>query len=179
MLRLPMPRHLNDILVMNCQDHNEFNISGHIECTCNNKNLIIKYVGDEVNHGTLLQTTCSFNPINGQNDYYLQLIAYCPICLQSHLVFDNRSHGWDGYIKDQTTVKDISQLSKTKTCEKCQCKEHLIELDISNLGIEDFKLNGPEKPIEDWTEGFEWITVHIKCIQCAEYTTKWVNLECL
>jgi hypothetical protein len=181
MLRLPIPRYLTETLVMNCDDHNEFSVVGHIECTCGNKTLQVHFVGDEDENGSII--TVKETEINefgpGETDYVLQVVAECPKCQNRIMVFDRRTHGWDGYIRDQSQIKDISSLSEIRHCPKCQATDHLIEVEISNTGIEDFKINADDKPVEDWTEGFEWIIVNLECCSCGHRDDGWIDLECM
>ncbi|MBL7837746.1 MAG: hypothetical protein JNM67_09530 [Bacteroidetes bacterium] len=181
MLRLPIPRHLSETLVLSCDDHNEFSVVGNIACKCGNNHLQVHFIGNEDESGSILVTKeTEINEFGqGEIDFVLQVIAVCNACQDRIMVFDRRTHGWDGYIRDQSQIKDISSLSQIRHCPKCQHTEHIIEVEISNLGIEDFKINASEKPEEDWTEGFEWLIVNLECCNCGHRDDGWIDLECM
>lgn len=180
-MNLPIPSHLVNLLVTDCKDHNEFSVSGDIECTCGCRTFNIIFIGVESKDNKSLYTTEPDDLIGVETElqYIMSVELRCTECNVSHLIFDNRVHGWDGYIREGITIEALNGIKKEKQCPSCQHSQYKMHIEINSCGIEDFKLNMPEKPWEEWTEGFEWFRANITCTNCKREDKDWASVECM
>ncbi|MBQ9994629.1 MAG: hypothetical protein IJP17_07965, partial [Clostridia bacterium] len=66
-------------------------------------------------------------------------------------------------------------------CPKCGEECFKVSVRISSQGKQDFLdecvANDNSFSIDDWVNGFEWITIALSCKKCSFRDDEWVDLE--
>jgi hypothetical protein len=103
----------------------------------------------------------------------------CKKCNVEIIIFDEGRHGWNGFVcKDD--FLDRSQAFQIVLCEKCEADTFKVMVKISSQGKQDFIeeciSNDDSFTVEEWVDGFELITISLKCAECG-YTEEWMECE--
>jgi hypothetical protein len=75
---------------------------------------------------------------------------------------------------------DRSQPFEIASCEKCGTQKFGVLVTISSQGKQDFIdeciSNNDSFSEDDWVDGFDWITISLRCQSCDSYET-WMECE--
>ena len=171
---LPIPTHLENILIPMGTENNEFHINGIVRCTCGCECFQIRIFADTKNG---YPQVCEYN-----DNYALFIKAICMDCGKEHLIFDGSKHGWNGFVcHDGITVPD--EELKSWSCSKCRCDIHAIEISINSQGKQDFMdetgIADGETDFkeDDWINAFGWIVIGLRCYGCGYKDEKWIDFE--
>lgn len=157
--KYPIPSHLTDYLEPTENKNNEFKVNGNIKCTCNNS---------------------AFNVYESNEQMIVKLI--CVSCNKEILLFDEGKHGWNGFVCKDDFLDRTLPFNKT-VCRKRKCRDDkfTISVTISSKGIDDFIEecvdDDDEFTVDDWVDGFEWITVDLQCSKCNKKNIHWLDCE--
>ena len=172
---LPIPKHLQSILVPMGEKNNKNRVDGVLRCTCGCETFAVSVYGGKNGKGICVGAY--------EEDYALVVRAACIDCGRKHLVFDMAKHGWNGFVcHDGRSVPDEELFPWA--CKKCGSDIHHMTLTISSQGQEDFldELEdeigeGKEFRAEDWVEAFGWITINLVCYDCGYDDEGWIDYE--
>ncbi|MCL2522490.1 MAG: hypothetical protein FWE36_06490 [Erysipelotrichales bacterium] len=150
---LPIPSHLEGILNID-KKSKEKQLIASLIC-CGQESFIV-------------------NTHNGE--LITKVTATCTICNKEIVVFDNRFHGWDGFIC-HLFRNEIEGEAIEESCKKC--KKNIFKACISILseGKQDFieeACNGFVDEAQrtfspdEWVNGFGWINISLECSNCGK-----------
>lgn len=166
----PIPTHLKNILEIDENESNNYVISGKIVCDCGcNKYNIYHNKNREYNYSV---------PYREQEG--LKIVIRCIECEKEHLLFDQATQGYGGFVCHDLKSADNERLELFQ-CESCMAEAFLIKVDIE---VEDFEqfieecvTEFPEEfSPEDYVDAFNWIVISLICNECDKII-EWVNLE--
>lgn len=157
--RLPIPTHLQAILMPVGEDDGEYQVTGALRCSCGCEEFRVEWS-------------------NGRR----LVRALCAACGREYLVFDEGRHGWDGFVCGSDGLDRTQPWQR----ERCACGEDAfrVQVAIHSQGQDDFVaesglLQGPDDRFspEDWVDAFEWITISLACPLCGAVQEGWVDAE--
>lgn len=166
----PIPTHLKNIFEIDESASNNYAISGKIVCDCGcNKYNIYHNDNREYDHSV---------PYSEQEG--LKIVVKCVKCEKEHLLFDQATHGYDGFVCHDLKSADNESLELFK-CKPCMSEVFLINVDIEVEDLEQFidecVTEFPDEfSPEDYVNAFNWIVISLTCSECNE-TIEWINLE--
>ena len=172
---MPVPAHLQGIVVPKDSEIDESHLDGDVVCTCGSHRFVFFYPG-ETQEWQGEVTPCTAK-INGK--FYFVVRTKCSSCAMEWLLFDKDFHGWDGFVCHDNSQAALPrpQLVAWK-CLDCGGNDHESTLQIQTEGKEDFVSEGDGKFDEKcWPEGFSWITISLKCVKCGKNSPEWVSYE--
>ena len=171
---LPIPTHLEDILIPIGNKNNEFHVDGVIRCSCGCENFNIRIFADTKNG---YPQECEYN-----GGFALVVVVACADCKKEHLILDISIHGWDGFVCHRGTTAPDEEL-KSWNCPKCKNDIHSVYVSIESEGKQDF-IEGAgiadgesEFKEDDWINAFCWITIGLKCSGCGKNDYIWIDYE--
>ena len=153
---LPIPTHMNSILVPVGDKNSGFEVTGKIKCPCGNE--------------------CF--EIWESNDRQIVTIV-CTKCKEKVVLFDGGKHGWDAVMCGQDGL-DREMPSRQFFCPECGESAFRITVYISSPGIVDFAENLSDEnefTLDDWVNAFDWITVSLSCEKCGWADEDWLDCE--
>ena len=154
---LPIPMHLQDIMIPVGNSNSELEVTGIIKCPC----------GSEIFE------------IWESNDRQLVKIV-CKECKTEYILFDSGKHGWNGFVCGDDFL-DREMPFEKHLCSECAEDVFGVVVRISSQGKEDFKeeclSNDDAFTLEDWVNAFEWITISLSCKKCVLSDKEWLTLE--
>lgn len=154
---LPIPRHLQDFLVPVGDENDEHEVTGTIRCSCG---------GEEFE-------------VWESNDRQIVTLV-CKNCHREILVLDAGKHGWDGFVCKNDFL-DRTKPTQKYVCPECGKDSFGVTVWISSQGKKDFLeecvANDDSFTLDDWVDGFEWITISLSCKECSYVEKDWVDLE--
>ena len=154
---LPIPMHLQEIMIPVGNCNSELEVTGKIKCPC----------GSE-----------AFG-IWESNDRQIVKIV-CKECRTEHILFDSGKHGWNGFVCGDDFLDREMPFDKY-SCSKCTEDIFSIVVRISSQGKDDFKeeclSNDDSFTLADWVNAFEWITISLFCQKCGKTDKEWLDLE--
>lgn len=154
---LPIPTHLQSILLPVGNNNSEYEVTGIIKCPCGSVDFEIS----ESNGKQILKIVCKE-------------------CKKEFVLFDSGKHGWNGFVCGDDFLDREIPLEQV-LCSKCGENAFNITLHISSQGKEDFAeeclANDDSFALEDWVNVFDWITVSLFCAKCGFSDNNWLDLE--
>jgi ribosomal protein S27E len=175
-LILPIPSHLQGILVPYGTKNTENSVSGTLHCSCGCGSFRV---------GIFADMTKGFPQTKEYNgDFALAVNVVCTQCGNEILVFDSGRHGWNGYVCHYGVSVPPEEL-KPYSCRKNKCggESHGVTVHIQSEGKRDFIENlGVEQGetefnANEWVNAFSWITVGLKCASCGCENEGWIDYE--
>lgn len=154
---IPIPTHLQRFFTPVGDENSEYEVTGTIHCSC----------GSE-----------KFEVWTSNERQIIKLL--CKQCGQEIILFDAGKHGWNGFVCNDDF------LNRTLPCQKYNCPEcgkdvFCITVCISSQGKQDFLdecvSNDDSFSLDDWVDGFEWITISLFCVGCSFEERDWLDLE--
>ena len=179
---LPIPVYLENLLVPDCSDHNEFAIQGSIECTCGHTIFGVQFIGEVGDNGAFIcAQDLSEHPEAALQEYFpLMVKITCTDCHAIHTLFDKHQHGWNGFVAGEGKGFPFAdKLLQTKSCTTCGKNHFNIQTAIHFMGKADFKENAPDLPEEQWVNAFESIQITLVCHDCRHTQNNWLDDECM
>lgn len=171
---LPIPTHLEKILIPMGDENTEFHVDGCIRCSCGCESFHIKVYAN---------ITKGYPQVMEYGDGFAFVVkVICADCGKEHLIFDDNKHGWDGFVCHAGVEVPDNKLKSWK-CPDCGCDVHEIRVSISSQGKDDFIeesgiADGDSTFNEDdWVNAFEWITIGLKCHHCGHDDERWIDYE--
>ena len=167
----PIPTHLKTIFKVNEAESNKDNLNGKIVCECGCDCFSIFHNLDRKYDKSL-----RYNEQDG-----LKVIAVCKNCKKKHLIFDEATQGYNGYVcRDCITAQDESLVKLM--CKKCGSEIFSmvveIELEDKEQFIEECVSIEPDRfTPDDYIDAFDWITIDVTCKNCGEEDSDWISLE--
>ena len=164
---LPIPTHLDGILIPVGESNGENKVDGIIRCSCENETFHLK---------SNLETTYG-------EEHSLTIKVVCSSCNAEYLILDSGKHGWDGFVCHDGGEAAPDEVLEGKTCSKCNSPILIVKVGISSQGKQDFIDESgiadgeAEFNEDDWIDAFEWITVSPKCSACGYEEENWIDLE--
>ena len=179
-MSLPIPEYLENWLVPDCSDHNEYKVSGAVECLCGNTTFKVDFVGEEDDQN-VYSIHIEEHPNPEYNDYFALVIHItCTQCARTHTLYDRHQHGWNGYIAvEGKGFPFTKEMLHSKSCKNCGKTNFKLQTSIYSMGKVDFTENAPDRPKEQWVNAFERITVDLACTDCGHAQTNWLDDECM
>jgi len=171
----PIPDHLRDILDPHRRQCTAHQLQGSVRCPCGSYIHSLLYVASRVeeNGRSFLRV------INVDGRYIFCLGAKCAACGAEHLLYDDRFHGWNGYVCGSEEEREHPRPPWLEWhCQTCDAAPHKITLTIQG---ED----APSAIAEadgilthfNWYEGFGYLAVDITCTACKMGPTEVVSAE--
>lgn len=148
----PIPTHLKDVLLVDDKKSSEKKLYATLQC-CGN-------------YGFEIQKS--------QNDLVCVIKAICVNCKKEIIVFDNRLHGWDGYV---CHLWQDEKQSAFETVEHKKERVFSVNLKINSEGKTDFIKNVCQENVEEagrkleeweWVNAFGWIDLDLECFKCKK-----------
>ena len=160
MMDLPIPTHLQPFFTVIGDKNDEHSVTGTVHCSCG----------------------CEQFEVWESNDRGLVKLV-CRKCGKEITVLDSGRHGWDGFVC-KLDFLDRTQPLRKYTCPKCGQDAFEVCVMIHSLGKQDFQdfldkqvSENESFTIDDWVNGFDWITIAIACADCSYLDGCWVSLE--
>lgn len=154
---LPIPAHLQSILLPVGSDNSEFQVTGKIRCTCG----------------------CETFEVWESNERLI-VKAVCKECQKELLLFDSGKHGWNGFVCKEDYL-DREKPFEQYCCAECKEKAFGITIRIASQGKQDFEEEclayDDSFSLQDWVNAFEWITISLHCDKCALTSEEWLDSE--
>lgn len=155
-MEYPIPKHIREFFQLVGANNNEYEAKGSIKCSCNSE---------------------KFN-VYQSNDKMIVKLA-CEKCNKEIIIFDKGQHGWNGFVcKDDFLNRE--QAFEKVICKKCEAVTFKVLVLISSQGKQDFIdeciSNNDSFSEEDWGNGFEWISISLRCSEC-NYDDEWMECE--
>ncbi len=154
---LPIPTHLQQFLIPVGDGNSKYKVTGKIQCSCGNE---------------------KFEVWESNERHIIKLV--CKQCGQKILLFDAGKHGWNGFVCNNDFLDRTLPFQKYN-CPKCNKDDFNIIVYISSQGKQDFLdeciSNDDSFSLDDWVNGFEWITISLSCVGCSFEKEDWVDLE--
>ena len=154
---LPIPTHLQAIMLPIGNSNSELEVTGKIKCPCGNE----------------------FFEIWESNGRQIVKLL-CKECKTEYIIFDSGKHGWNGFVCGDDFL-DRDEPFEKYSCSKCAEDIFSVVVKISSQGKEDFKeecLSDDDTfTLEDWVNAFEWITISLSCKKCGLSDKEWLDLE--
>ncbi len=169
-MKYPIPTHLKSILRVNEAETDSYNLNGKIICNCG-----CKYFSIFHNEDRNYDDTLGYSKQDG-----LKVLAICNNCHKKHLIFDEATQGYNGFVcGDFKTASDESLTNLI--CNKCSSTIFSIILDIEiedkRQFIEECVNEYPDKfSPDDYVDSFDWITITVSCKHCDK-KDEWISLE--
>lgn len=172
--KLPIPKHLQKILVPIRSANSETEVHGTIKCSCGSENFIVNFYGDQIDDPEV-----NGIQVKEFHDGFLVMVsAKCMACSKEHVIFDSDHHGWDSWVNESNTGNQKRPQLEEWHCNTCGKSDHLLEVGIQSEGKENWKSEmGDHSDSDDWKEAFGWITVGIQCNSCKEHNPEWLSYE--
>ena len=170
---LPIPSHLEKILIPIGDNNNEYSVRGKIKCFCNNENFIVYIFANIENN---------IPKVRKYGDGWALVIkAICTQCKREYLIFDNSKHGYNGFCCHEGVPVPDNELNLWK-CIKCNSDVHSLIVGIDSQGKEDFIEEGlpyslTECTEDDWVNAFECISIDLICLKCNYKDEHWIAYE--
>lgn len=156
-MEYPIPRHLQEYLIPKGDKNTEYEVTGDIRCSCGGHR---------------------FEVWESNDRHIVQLI--CKECGHEILVLDASKHGWDGFVCHNDFLDHSLPLQKY-ICPDCGADAFEVAVFISSQGKQDFLeecvSHDDSFTLDDWVDGFEWITISLSCQNCDYNESDWVDLE--
>jgi hypothetical protein len=175
-MRYPTPQHLREILdphPRQCTDHQ---LQGAVLCPCGSYVHSLLYVAGRV-EDEKGQPYLQVIEIEGR--YLFCLGAKCAACGADHLLYDDRFHGWSGYVCGSEEEREHPRPPWLEWhCATCDGAPHKITLTLQG---EDGKSLIPESDgiltSANWHEGFSFLSIDLACTACQKGPVEVVSLE--
>ena len=171
---LPIPTHLKDIFYATGNKNCESYVCGKIICSCKCGCFKVRIYAEEVNGSPYIREY--------KDGYAMVVKASCEGCEKEHLILDISKHGWDGFIcREGVTVPD-EELS-LRSCPKCGCENHSIEICIHSDGKADFIDEIADCSLsddfdeDDWVDAFGCMGIGLKCLGCGRNYSYLIDYE--
>lgn len=153
----PIPKHLQSFLTLIGKENSEYEVTGLIHCSCN----------------------CEQFEVWESNDRNIVKLI-CKQCGKEIILLDSGKHGWDGFVCKIDSLNRTLPFTKFY-CPNCGQDVFKVLVWISSQGKQDFLdecvANDDSFSLDDWVDGFEWITISISCTSCPFEEKDWVDLE--
>jgi len=152
-MNLPIPTHLKEYLSVNDKKSSENKLVAALQCC-----------GD-----------CEFEIEKSYDNCVCVVKATCAKCKKTILVFDNRIHGWDGYVcrlwrENEAGALEVIERKKEKTFSvnliiRSEGKADFIENACGDDMIEEV---GRKFEEWEWVNAFGWIDIDLECFKCKK-----------
>jgi hypothetical protein len=171
----PIPEHLREILEPHPKQCTAHQVQGSVRCPCGSYVLSLLYVGTRVknNEAPYLEIA----EVDGR--YIFCVGAKCTDCGQEHLLFDDRFHGWNGYVCGSDEEQELERPPFLEWhCDACDEARHKITLTIQGEDMASLLEESDGFLTEaTWHEGFGVFTLDFTCTACNKGPTEIVSLE--
>jgi hypothetical protein len=174
-MRYPTPHHLRDILDPHPRQCTERQLQGAVRCPCGSYIFALLYVGNRIE----AESTSHLEVTEVEGRYVFCLGAKCAACGVEHLLYDDRFHGWNGYVCGSEEEREIPLPPYLEWhCQTCDGAPHKITLTIQGEDAKSAISEGDGiLTIANWHEGFGWLTIDLTCSACKKGPTEIVSLE--
>jgi hypothetical protein len=171
----PTPQHLRGILELHLRQSNGHQIQGAIRCPCGSYTHALLYVGNRTERNGQPRLEL----IEVQGHYLIAIAAKCTACAQEHLLFDDRFHGWNGYVCGSEEEREMPRPPWLEWhCHHCDAAPQKLTLTLQG---EDTPTLIPEADgllnRANWHEGFSNLTLDLTCPACRKPPTEILSLE--
>ncbi len=171
----PLPKHLRQLLVVDCAKSGEHEVFGSIRCECGSETFNALFVGErnEEEPKHFLQIA------NVDGHWFFLLGASCAFCRKQFLLFDMEFHGWNGYVCGDEEKRKLPRPPFHEwKCQNCHSTAQKISVTICGEDME-FALGEGEGVLTeaDWFEGFGWLCLDVTCTSCGLGPTRIVDYE--
>jgi len=166
----PVPNHLKSILKVDEDLSDMHDLDGKIVCTCGCQKFRIMHNNDRKYDDSL----------NYREQDGLKINAICSKCGKKHLLFDEATQGYGGFVCHDHKTADDKTLTGLK-CKKCGADMFSvmigIEAEDKEQFIEECVTEYPDEfSLEDFIDSFDWITITVRCESCGN-VDEWISLE--
>ena len=174
-MHYPTPHHLKQILDPHPRQCTENQLQGAVKCPCGSYILSLLYVGNRVDLDGR-----PFLQVTKVDDHYMFCLgAKCSACGAEHLLFDDRFHGWNGFVCGSEEEQALPRPPFLAWhCAACDSEKHKITLTLQGEDKAS-AINESDGFVTEanWHEGFGWITVDLTCTACKKGPIEVVSLE--
>lgn len=157
MMKLPIPKHLQNYLKPIGSENDEYEVHGEIQCSCGQGNFEVWQSNDR---------------------QIVKLV--CKNCGKEILLFDAGKHGWNGFVCKDDGLDRQEPFAKY-SCDECGNDTFKVTTAISSQGEQDFidecVSNDDSFTADDWVDGFEWINITLTCCNCKQCEDEWLDFE--
>lgn len=158
-MNLPIPSHLQAILIPAGENNTTYEVTGDIRCTCG----------------------CDTFRVNARSSRQI-VTLFCTECGRQHLLFHAGKHGWDGFVCSGNVVfLEEDGPAEQAECAQCGSERFHVSVWISSQGPQDFLeecvAHDDSFTADDWVDGFEWITATLICAECGAKQHSWLDCE--
>jgi predicted RNA-binding Zn-ribbon protein involved in translation (DUF1610 family) len=163
LMNYPIPKRVAQVFKFNeFENHNEYEISGNVVCTCGCDAFAVSYFGKT----NPLPLFPSILKETQDERTRVALFAVCKDCGKKICLFDSAFDGFTGYPNKTGFVLPADKLKEYR-CRKCGDNNSIINIQYKSNG-KDYE-NG-EISDGNWTEFFTNILVTHKCRSCGKAT---------
>jgi hypothetical protein len=172
---MPVPSHLQGIVVPLDDVIDEEALSARIHCPCGEETFKLLYPGQTHEYEREL-VPCTAE-INGK--FFFVLKSQCAGCKREHLLFDADFHGWDGFICHDSAQAALARPPLVAwKCQKCGDTRHTGVIRIQTQGKDDFISEaGDEFDVNRWPDAFGWFSLDLTCSECGKKSPELVSYE--
>lgn len=166
----PIPTHLKNIFKVNENKTDGSDLNGDIVCECGCEHFSVLH-----NEDRKYDEALSYD-----EQYGLKVVAICNNCGRKHLIFDEASQGYSGFVCGEFRTAPDDSLTEL-VCSKCGTAVFSLTLDIETEDkeqfIEECVNEYPDRfSPDDHIDAFDWITITVCCQNCA-LKDEWISLE--
>ena len=171
----PTPKHLRGLFVADLEKSTEHELHGTIKCGCGSDTFHPLYVASRVEE----EGQHFLQVVEIGEQWFCRIGARCASCGREHLLFDDHSHGWNGYVCTDEQVRQIPRPPFQEwSCHHCGATTHRIAIVIQGEDMNSALGEGEDTLTEaDWFEAFGWFTVDLTCSACGCGPTKILDYE--
>lgn len=170
-MNYPIPTHLKSIfkVIKDGTETSNF-LQGELICECG-----CEYFSIFHNENRGFDNTLKYSEQDG-----LKVVAVCKECKKKHLVFDEATQGYYGFVCSECKTASVDSLTQL-LCNNCDSSVFSIILDLEIEDKDQFIEECVNEFLErfspdDYINAFNWIVISICCKKCNKQE-EWINLE--
>lgn len=172
---MPVPSHLQGIVVPLDGVIDEEALSADIRCPCGEAKFHLLYPGQTHEYGgELIPCTAEID-----GNFFFVLQSRCANCGREHLLLDSDFHGWNGFICHDPAQAALARPPLVAwACQKCGETKHTGVIHIQTQGKDDFALEAGEAfDVHRWPDAFGWFSLDLTCAECGKNSPELVSYE--
>jgi hypothetical protein len=172
---MPVPSHLQGIVVPLDSAIDEEALSATVSCPCGDTKFELLYPGQT--HEYAGKTIPCVAEIDGK--FFFVLKSRCAGCGREHLLLDSDFHGWNGFVCHDSAQAALPRPPLVPwSCLGCGETKHSGVLHIQTQGKDDFLSEaGEEFDANRWPDAFGWFSLDLTCSKCRKESRSLVSYE--
>jgi hypothetical protein len=172
---MPVPTHLQGIVVPLSSGIDEEALSATVRCPCGDTKFELLYPGQT--HEYAGKTVPCVAEIEGK--FFLVLKSRCAGCGREHLLLDADFHGWNGFVCHDPVQAALPRPQLVPwLCLGCGEARHSGVVHIQTEGKADFISESEGGFDADrWPDAFGWFSLDLTCSSCGKESPSLISYE--